>query len=567
MFLIDKKRIGTLLLEAGFLTEEQLDRAIKIHEETGKKLGTVLVENGMVDEKQIMEILEFQLGIPFIDIDNIKIDPEVQNIVPLQLIRKHNVVPVKQEMGLLCVAMEDPLDFMAIEDLKMMTDYEIAPMISYKKSIDNAIARLYGSETSDEAIKEFQRESGFLNIQEAAEEESSLEVDSAPIVRLVNSTIEQAVSEGASDIHIEPLEDEVRVRYRIDGKLQLSKNIPKAAHSAIVTRIKILAGLNIAEKRVPQDGRCDHQVGGRHFNLRVSTLPTVHGEKVVMRILDKTNFLIPKEKLGFTPSNLEKFNQLLMNPHGIILLTGPTGSGKSTTLYTMLSELNQITDNIITVEDPVEYVIEGLNQVQVNTKAGLTFATALRAFLRQDPDIIMVGEIRDKETVEIAITAAITGHLVLSTLHTNDAVSTITRLADMGIPPYMIAVSLMGVISQRLVRRLCTHCAESYRPAMHELKLLGIQEGEYTFRRAVGCSFCNNTGYRGRIAVHEILVIDNKHREMITGNALVNEILEYSLKSGMKTLKEECIRLLSDGITSLEEVLEVAYAQEYTAEE
>jgi len=390
----------------------------------------------------------------------------------------------------------------------------------------------------------------------------SLEVDSAPIVRLVNSTIEQAVSEGASDIHVEPLENEVRIRYRVDGRLHLSKNIPKAAHSAVVTRIKILAGLDIAEKRVPQDGRCDYKIKDQTYNMRVSVLPTVHGEKVVMRILDKMNFLIPKEKLGFTPSNLEKFDQLLKNPHGIILITGPTGSGKSTTLYTMLNELNQIYDNIITVEDPVEYMIDGLNQVQVNTKAGLSFAGALRSFLRQDPDIIMLGEIRDGETVDVALRAAITGHLVLSTLHTNDAVSSISRLIDMGVPPYMIAVALMGVISQRLLRKLCPHCAIPYNPAEHELKYLGIPIGRYTFKRAQGCSFCNNTGYKGRIAVHEILLINKGHRDLITRNASTNEIIEYSLQTGMTTLKVECIRLLMEGITSFDEVMEITYTQE-----
>jgi type IV pilus assembly protein PilB len=324
-----------------------------------------------------------------------------------------------------------------------------------------------------------------------------------------------------------------------------------------------LAGLDIAEKRVPQDGRCDYTLKDKVFNMRVSVLPTVHGQKVVMRILDKMNFLIPKERLGFTPQNLEKFEQLLMNPHGIILITGPTGSGKSTTLYTMLNELNQIYDNITTVEDPVEYLIDGLNQVQVNTKAGLSFAGALRAFLRQDPDIIMLGEIRDAETVDVALRAAITGHLVLSTLHTNDAISSISRLIDMGVPPYMIAVALMGVISQRLLRRLCSHCSAPYVPAEHEIKYLGLPQGSYTFKRPKGCSFCNNSGYKGRIAVHEILLINKGHRDLIAQNAPINEIFDYSLSTGMTTLKQECIRLLTEGITSFDEVMEITYTQEY----
>ena len=507
-----------------------------------------------------MEVLEFQLGIPFIDLGNVHIDSQMKSVVPYQLADKYNVVPVKIENELLYVAMEDPLDFIAIEDLKLVTNLDIAPVISYQDSIAAAINELYGSEETDRAIKEFQKESGH-SFDVDLEKEQQLEVDSAPIVRLVHSIIEQAVLEGASDIHIEPMEHEVRVRYRIDGKLQQFQTIPKGAQSAVVTRVKIISGLNIAEKRVPQDGRCDVTIRDKELNLRVSTLPTVHGEKAVIRILDKSSFLLPKEKLGFTEANLAKFDKLLLNPHGIILITGPTGSGKSTTLYTMLSELNKVTENIVTVEDPVEYVIAGLNQVQVNVKAGLTFAGALRSFLRQDPDIIMLGEIRDSETADIALRAAITGHLVLSTLHTNDAVSSISRLVDMGIEPYMVAVSLVGVISQRLVRRLCTRCAEEYTPEAHELELLGIERNDTSFKRPVGCSYCNNVGYKGRLAVHEVLVIDNNHREMISRDASVRELTDYSLKNGMTTLQEECIRLLDQKITSVEEVLSVAYSQ------
>lgn len=518
------------------------------------------MKNNFVEERLLLEVLEFQLGIPFIDLHNIEISSEMQKLVPYQIADKYKVVPVKIENDMLYVAMEDPLDFIALEDLKLVAKMEIAPVISYIDAINAAINQLYGSEEADKAIKEFQQESGMQSTDNTASEQQ-LEVDSAPIVRLVHTMIEQAVLEGASDIHIEPMEDEVRVRYRIDGRLQLFQTIPKNAHSAVITRIKIMSGLNIAEKRIPQDGRCDQTVKDRQLNLRVSTLPTVHGEKAVIRILDKSNFLIPKEKLGFTKENLEKFDRLLMNPHGIILITGPTGSGKSTTLYTMLSELNKISENIVTVEDPVEYLIPGLNQVQVNVKAGLTFASALRSFLRQDPDIIMLGEIRDSETADIAMRAAITGHLVLSTLHTNDAVSSISRLIDMGIEPFMVAVSLVGVISQRLVRKLCPRCAVEYTPPLHELKLLGIEEQDPIYKKPVGCSFCNNTGYKGRIAVHEVLVINNGHREMIARNASVGELTEYSIKTGMTTLKQECIRLLENGTTSVSEVLSVAYSQ------
>lgn len=559
---VKKKRIGDLLIEAGFIDEETLQKSLEIQKQVGGRLGKILIDNNLVTETQIMEVLEFQLGIPFIDLNEIEIPSEVQRLIPYQLIYRHNVVPVKLDMTLLYVAMEDPLDFIAIEDMRMATNYEIVPVISFSDAIRSTINRLYGSETADKAIKEFQEEKERNSLASGnLQDIQSLEVDSAPIVRLVNSMIEQAAVSGASDIHVEPLEAEVRVRFRIDGRLQLKQSIPKEAQAAVVTRIKILAGLDIAEKRVPQDGRSDFRVKDKVLNLRVSVLPTVHGEKVVMRLLDKTNFLIPKEKLGFTKENLSKFDELLKNPHGIILITGPTGSGKSTTLYTMLSELNQVTDNIMTVEDPVEYMIDGLNQVQVNTKAGLTFAGALRSFLRQDPDIIMLGEIRDAETVDVAIRAAITGHLVLSTLHTNDAVSSISRLIDMGVPSYMIAVSLMGIISQRLVRRLCTHCAKEYIPADHEVKFLGLGDGEYIFKAPVGCSFCNNTGYKGRVAVHEILTISRGMRDMIASNESNSVLLDYAIANGMTTLKQESIRLIEEGITSFNEVVDITFSQ------
>lgn len=507
-----------------------------------------------------MEVLEFQLGIPFFDLNEFKIEPDVLKIVPFQLVKRHNILPVKLEMNMLYVAMEDPFNFIAVEDIKMATNLEVVPVISFKKAIISAIDKIFGTEAADKAIKDFQTESAD-SFNEAELDDTNFEVDSAPIVVLVNTTIEQAVLEGASDIHIEPLEHDVRVRYRVDGKLHMANRIPKEALSAVVTRIKILGGLDIAEKRKPQDGRADRKVKDKIISLRISILPTIHGEKVVMRILDKTNFLIPKEQLGFTKANLEKFDELLLNPHGIILITGPTGSGKSTTLYTMLSELNQTQDNIVTVEDPVEYMIDGLNQVQVNPKAGLTFAGALRSFLRQDPDIIMLGEIRDNETVDIALRAAITGHLVLSTLHTNDAVSSISRLVDMGIPSYMIAVSLMGVISQRLLRRLCKNCTKPYTPSAHEIKLLGLPEGDYQFNTQVGCQMCNNTGYKGRIAVHEVLVIDKKHRELIANGASTTELTKYSIDAGMSTLRHECIRLLKEGVTSIDEAIDIAYGQ------
>ena len=558
-----RKRLGELLLDAGLINEKQLEDSLRIQSQSGAKLGSILIQENYGTEAQIMEVLEFQLGIPYIDLNNVKIPTDIQRIIPYNLIRRHNVVPIKKERDMLYVVMEDPLNFIAIEDLRMATSYEIVPMIAPAETINSTVSRLYGTKSVDQAIQEFKKESDAIgNTSLQSFEFESYKVDSAPIVKLVYSTIELAVSQGSSDIHIEPMEEEVRVRFRIDGKLQLSQNIPKEAQSAVSTRIKILAGLDIAEKRIPQDGRFDFRTKDKVLNIRVSVLPTSHGEKVVMRILDKTNFLIPKENLGFTKDNLTKFNHLLQNPNGIVLITGPTGSGKSTTLYTMLSELNQVTDNIITIEDPIEYQIGGLNQVQVNTKAGLTFANALRAFLRQDPDIIMVGEIRDRDTVDVAIRAAITGHLVLSTLHTNDAISSISRLIDMGVPPYLIAVSLRGVISQRLVRRLCKRCAKAYTSPVHELKYLGLSiDKEYTFYKAVGCSHCNMTGYKGRIAVHEVVLISDEIKDMIVRNASITEITNYAMDQGMSTLKNESVRLIKEGITSFDEVMKITYTQ------
>ena len=554
-----KRKLGDLLVGVGLITEDQLAEAVLAQKETGERLGSTLISMGMAKEQEIMEALEFQLGIPFVNLEQTLIDPNLQDIVPFQLAERYSIVPVKIEMGVLYIAMEDPFDFIAIDDLKIITGYEIAPLLSYKGSISNAIKMLYGNEAADRAIEEFTRESGFVDSGTDTNNEVDLEVDSAPIVRLVYTMIEQAVGQGASDIHVEPTEREVRIRYRVDGDLYQFQTIPRGAHASVVTRIKILAGINIAEKRVPQDGRFDQSVRGKVYNLRVSTLPTVFGEKVVMRILDKTNFLISKDNLGFSPGNMKRFDSLLKNAYGIILVTGPTGSGKTTTLYTMLSELNKETENIITIEDPVEYMIEGINQAQVNNKAGLTFASALRSFLRQDPDIIMVGEIRDHETAEIALRGAITGHLLLSTLHTNDAVSSIFRLIDMGVEPFMVAVSLVGVISQRLLRKLCPRCAVEYKPSPFELKTLGIQDEDIVVKKAVGCPFCNNLGYKGRTGVHEILVIDSGHKEMIARNAPINELMDYSLNKGMTTLKDGCISLLKQGVTSIEEVLKTTY--------
>lgn len=549
---VRKKRLGEILIDAKCLTELQLNEALKLQTREGERLGRVLINHGIVTEKQILEALHTQMGFKIVDIETVSIPEKVSQIIPYSLVKRYNVVPISLENGTLTVVMEDPLNFVAIEDIRMATQCEIVPVIAAYRSIITTIGRLYGNRFADKAIQDIKDEYSRDSVTNVQLEREAV-VDNAPIVRLVNTIIEMAITDGASDIHIEPMLDDVRIRYRLDGKLRVAKNIPRDALNAVVTRIKILADLDIAERRLPQDGRFDYKFRDNVYNIRVSVLPTTNGEKIVMRILDKNNFQISKDMLGLTPANLDKFNKLLSLPNGLVLVTGPTGAGKSTTLYAMLSELNKVTENIISVEDPVEYNIDGISQVQVNPKFGLDFAGALRTFLRQDPDVIMVGEIRDAETADIAIRAAITGHIVLSTLHTNDAVSTITRLIDMGIAPYILAVSLMGVISQRLVRKLCPECAVEYQVPDYELNYLGIK-GPRKFKKACGCPKCNGIGYKGRIAAHEILVVDSEIRNKISRNADFGDISSTAKKNGMTFLRDECISLLEKGITSFEEV-------------
>lgn len=558
---IKRKFLGELLVEVGMITKEQLDECLKIQVTTKERLGKILKSKGYVTDQQLMEIMEFQLGVPIVNLESVNLTGALSKYIPETLAKKHNYVPVKANDGKLYLAMNDPLDFIAIEDAKMVSKLDVFPMIAPEQAIEDAINKIYGNEYAKDALKELAEDT---SLQEAAMglNHVNTNISNAPIVRLVNSIFEQAVKSKASDIHVEPSEKDVRVRMRIDGQLINVLKIPKNAQSAIITRIKIIGNMDIAEKRIPQDGRYKLMVSGREIDVRISSLPTVHGEKIVMRLLDKNNFMISKDKLGFSKKNIEKFNMLLKNPHGVILVTGPTGSGKSTTLYSMLAELNKSTENIITVEDPVEYTMEGINQVQVNQKAGLDFSAGLRSILRQDPDIIMVGEIRDQETVDIAIRAAITGHLVLSTIHTNDAPSTITRLVDMGVAPYMLAAALVGVLSQRLVKKICPHCKEEYKPTKFELKAAGLPASySRTIYHGVGCSACNNSGYKGRRAVHEILVIDREIREMMSKGQSIEDIREYAFDTqNMRTIADECIDLMKQGVTSIQEVINTAYS-------
>jgi len=554
----NRKKLGNLLIDAGIISREQLEQALQLQKNTGKKVGEVLVEQGLVQEKEIVEVLEFQLGIPHMDLDKHFIDPDISNLISEDLARRHLLIPVKVKEGRLVIAMADPLNIFAIDDVKIATGMDVEVVIATSKDILSAIDQYYGKKNVEQAIEEFKKEFDFDNITEVDEKTLS-EINNAPVVKLVNSIIRQAIRSKASDIHIEPFEHHVRVRFRIDGELQEIMSPAKSTHAAIVTRIKIMGKMDIAEKRVPQDGRYEAVIDGKEVDLRISSLPTVYGEKTVIRILQRDSTMLTRKQLGFTQHNMKKLDDIIKSPNGIILVTGPTGSGKSTTLYALLRELNTPNKNLITVEDPVEYRIEGINQVPVNNKAGMTFASALRSILRQDPDIIMIGEIRDTETAEIAVRASITGHLVLSTMHTNDTASTVSRLIDMGIEPYLVSSSVVGIIAQRLVKRICEGCKTDYKPTPEEKEMLGLDK-DITLHKGAGCSACGGTGYKGRIAVHEIMTITKELRALINKGASVDEIREAAEKQGMLTLQENCRQLIVDGISTIEEMLRVAYS-------
>jgi len=560
----NRKTFGELLVEAGIITREQLNEAIETQKQTGKKLGEVLKQKGYITQDDIIQVLEFQLGIPHINLDRFEIEADAIKRVPENLAKRHELIPVKIDGKKIIVAMSDPLNLFAIDDIKIYTGLDVEPNIASSEDIKKAIGKFY---TSQEAVKVAEQYKKDLGIEIKAVDNLEEIVNSAPIVKLVNSLYEQAIKSRASDIHIEPMERFVKIRYRIDGQLHEIMKYDIELLQAIVTRIKITGNMDIAEKRIPQDGRVSLNLDGNAYDMRLSILPTIYGEKTVIRIASKSTFIKDKSELGFYPDDLEKFNGILNNPHGIILVTGPTGSGKSTTLYAAMKDLNKEDVNIITVEDPVEAKIEGINQVQVNAKAGMTFASALRSMLRQDPDIIMVGEIRDSETANIAVSAAITGHLVLSTLHTNDSVSSISRLEDMGVEPFLLGSSVVGVLAQRLVRRICPKCAEEYVPDISELKLLKSNleidsVEDYKLIRGTGCTYCGHTGYRGRLGVYEILTVTNRQKELINKGASIEEIKQAALEEGFKTLKMNCIRLVLDGKTTVSEMMRVAYANE-----
>ena len=565
----NKIRLGDCLVQKGMITEEQLSEALVKQKENGAKLGETIVELGYVSENDMIDVLVEQLGIEYVDVRKIKVDENAARLLKEDFMRKNSLIPIAFDEllpNVIRVAMADPMDIIAIDDISIITNMQVDPVLSTKGQINMAIDKIFGATQAMQAAEQYRkererdREKAGLNMDE---EEGDSELDNSPIVQLVRSILEQGVRRRASDIHIEALEFQVRVRFRIDGALVQVMTYDIDLLPAIVARIKIIGGMDISEKRKPQDGRIAMTVDRRDYDVRVSILPTINGEKVVMRLTSKENLTRDKKNLGFSEKELEKFDRILKNPHGIILVTGPTGSGKSTTLYTALSELNTEDVNIITVEDPVEANMEGINQVHVNEKAGLTFASALRSILRQDPDIIMIGEIRDGETAGIAVKAAITGHLVVSTLHTNGTASTVTRLVDMGMESYLIGDALVGVIAQRLVRRLCPECKRLVYATEDEKRLLGVTTpGDLPIYEPVGCEACGNTGYHGRIGVYEIMPVTNDLRIKIAAGARADEIKEQAVSEGMSTLSVSAAKLCVQGVTSFKEALKIAYESE-----
>ncbi len=558
-----KIRIGDVLIAAGAITEEQLQEALAYQKENGGKLGNVLVDLGFISDQILITLLTQQLGIDYISLKGAKIEDSVVHLVPEPMIAKYRVMPVEidpDNPNILKVAMSDPQDLDAIDDISLVTNLQVEPMLANESEINDAIGKYYGSAQAMEAAEQYKKEQA-VSLGPDEGEEGNDDIDNSPIVLLVKQIIEGGVRQRASDIHIEALETGVRVRYRIDGALKQVMSYDLSILAGITARIKIIGGMDIAEKRKPQDGRITIMVDRKEFDVRVSILPTVFGEKTVMRLTSKDGLTKPKSGLGFDEEQLKVFDGILSNPHGIILVTGPTGSGKSTTLYTSLSELNKEDVNIITVEDPVEANINGINQVQVNVKADMTFAAALRSILRQDPDIIMIGEIRDGETANIAVQAAITGHLVVSTLHTNSAASTITRLVDMGIEDYIVGDAVVGVIAQRLVRRLCTTCKQPRYVEDEERQLLGVPEDEedVIVYEPVGCPLCNDTGYSGRIGVYEMMPVSRSLQAIIASGATADKIEKQALKEGMLTLRMGAAKHVLNGITSIAEMKKIVH--------
>ena len=550
-------RLGDLLISAGVIRPEQLNDALAIQKKTRERLGDVLINNGIITEQQLIEALQMQLGVDFVDLTAVSIPLELVRFVPRSIAKKYCVVPVKLQKDELYVAMSDPLNFEAQEEVKSASHKQVVPMIATRRAVEQAIATLYGNEGTARAIEEMKREAG-SNQADIVPVQMSKAVDNgaaeAPTIRFVNSVIQRAITERASDIHLEPQEGEMVVRMRIDGVLRRVFTVPANLQATVIARLKIMGGMNIAERKIPQDGRAMVTAKDKEIDLRISSIPTIYGEKIVLRLLDKSSGHINRKAIGLEGEDEKKYDRLLKNSSGVILIVGPTGSGKSTTMCAMIQELCSEQTNIMTLEDPVEYNIPGANQCQINEKTGMTFAVGLRSILRQDPDVISVGEIRDGETASIAVRAAITGHLVISTLHTNDAVSTISRLVDIGVEPYMISSALRGVVSQRLVRKICPHCRKAYTPTEEEKRMVGIPENEdVTFYKGEGCQECGRTGYRGRRGVFEILTLDAALRREVANNASSEELTKTALENGFVTMKDNCRRLVLEGVTTVAE--------------
>lgn len=551
--------VEQILLTNGVIEQDDLDYAKEIASDRGITLKQALIQENIIDETQYLQAKAQEFGVQFVDLNKMGINPHAVKYLPEKMARKHQLIPfdVNTQTNQISIAMKNPLDILALDDVKIVSGMSVEAFLASDGEIAKAINNNYtSSEDVEKAITEFNESD--ISIGKKSNIESA-NVANAPIVRMVNSIISDAVKSGTSDIHIEAMEDRVRVRFRIDGDLKEVMTLEKNVLSALITRIKILGRMDISERRIPQDGRVETVIDDRPIDLRISVLPTVHGEKAVLRILDRNGLVVGKDQLGFTPKNLELFDKIIKAPEGMILLTGPTGSGKTTTLYAVLKELNNIKKNIITLEDPVEYRLDGVNQVQINSKAGMTFASGLRSILRQDPDIVMLGEIRDGETAQIAVRAAITGHVVLSTLHTNDSVSTIARLVDMGIETYMVSSAVVGIIAQRLIKKICPRCKEYYIPSMEEMILLGMESPNYLCR-GKGCNFCGGSGYAGRTAIHEILVVDREIRNMVNKGEEADKIKNAAKIKGMSTLSDSAKQLVLSGVTTVEQMVRVAYS-------
>ncbi len=562
-------KLGQLLINNHLITDEQLEKALELQEKDGGRLGSILVKLGFLTEEKLVAFLSQQFGVPAISLSDYQIDPAITKFIPVDVAQKYSILPVARVGATITIAMVDPSNVFAIDDVKFMTGYNVDPVVATESAIRTAITEHYGKTDTlqtamdslnmgdEELLDLIQDEGDEVDISELKQA-----VEEAPVVKLVNIILSEAINKGASDIHLEPYEKSFRVRYRVDGVLYDIMKPPPKLRAALSSRIKIMSQLDIAERRLPQDGRIKLKIRGREVDLRVSTLPTLFGEKIVMRILDKSSLVLDLTKLGFEKEALGDFAEAIEAPYGMVLVTGPTGSGKTTTLYSALSTINTVAVNIMTAEDPVEYNLMGINQVQIREEIGLTFASSLRSFLRQDPDIVMVGEIRDFETAEIAVKAALTGHLVLSTLHTNDAPSTVSRLLNMGIEPFLVSASVVLILAQRLCRKICQKCKEEDNISQAALINVGFSEDETKVVKCFkgkGCVNCNDTGYKGRIALYEVMPVKEELKELILEGASAGEIKKTSIGLGMNTLRASGLTKIKEGVTTIEEILRVTF--------